>query len=181
MICSRKDPRPGRADVTLVHMAERRSGPHRLELSPAQRAVAAAADIERVRCRLRSRIVQRLGATDYLSFAQRIGSRGDSVEVIVQKPMHEVLAPYRDVRDALLVIDGIALALAAVIGTLLGRSASRPIGELVLAARAHPARALRHRRHRSRRRRIPQPRGHIQHHATEHRRARSRHHAPCLS
>ena len=34
-----------------------------------------------------------------------------------------------------LVIDGIALALAAVIGTLLGRSATRPIGELVLAAR----------------------------------------------
>ena len=48
--------------------------------------------------------------------------------------MHEVLAPYRDVRDALLFIDGIALALAAVIGTLLGRSATRPIGELVRAA-----------------------------------------------
>jgi diguanylate cyclase (GGDEF)-like protein len=34
-----------------------------------------------------------------------------------------------------LIIDGIALALAAAIGTLLGRSATRPIGELVLAAR----------------------------------------------
>ena len=48
--------------------------------------------------------------------------------------MEEVFAPYRDVRDALLVIDGIALALAAVIGTLLGRSATRPIGQLVEAA-----------------------------------------------
>ncbi|HET9391016.1 MAG TPA: EAL domain-containing protein [Steroidobacteraceae bacterium] len=74
------------------------------------------------------------GPTDYLSFAQRIDGRGDPVEVIVQKPMYRVLAPYRDVRDALLLIDGIALALAATIGTLLGRSASRPIGELVRAA-----------------------------------------------
>jgi diguanylate cyclase (GGDEF)-like protein len=71
---------------------------------------------------------------DYLTFTQRIDGRGDAVDVIVQKSMHEVLAPYRDVRDALLLIDGIALVLAAVIGTLLGRSATRPIGELVRAA-----------------------------------------------
>ena len=74
------------------------------------------------------------GSTDYLTFVQRIEGRGDLVNVIVQKPMHEVLAPYRDVRDALLLIDGIALVLAAVIGGLLGRSATRPIGELVRAA-----------------------------------------------
>ena len=79
--------------------------------------------------------VGRIEATDRLSYAQRIGGRGDSVDVIVQKPMHEVLAPYRDVRDALLVIDGIALAVAAIIGSLLGRSATRPIGDLVQAAR----------------------------------------------
>src|SRR5581483_8908978 len=78
--------------------------------------------------------VMRLSDTDYLSFARRIDGPGDSVDVIVQKPMHEVLAPYRDVRDALLLIDGIALALAAIIGTLLGRSAGRPIDELVRAA-----------------------------------------------
>src|SRR5712664_988413 len=71
--------------------------------------------------------VGHIGATDYLTFAQRIEGRGEFVDVIVQKSMHEVLAPYRDVRDALLLIDGIALALAAVIGTLLGRSATRPI------------------------------------------------------
>jgi diguanylate cyclase (GGDEF)-like protein len=80
------------------------------------------------------RVVQ-LGATDYLSFGQPLDSRGDSLEVILLKPMHEVLAPYRDVRDALLLIDGIALALAAVVGSLLGRSAARPIGELVRAAK----------------------------------------------
>jgi diguanylate cyclase (GGDEF)-like protein len=75
-----------------------------------------------------------IGGTEYLSFAQRIAGRGDFVDVVVQKPMHEVMAPYRDVRDALLLIDGIALVLAAIIGSLLGRSATRPIGELVRAA-----------------------------------------------
>jgi diguanylate cyclase (GGDEF)-like protein len=80
------------------------------------------------------RVVQ-LGATDYLSFGQPLDTRGDSSEVILLKPMHEVLAPYRDVRDALLLIDGITLALAAVVGSLLGRSAARPIGELVRAAK----------------------------------------------
>jgi len=48
--------------------------------------------------------------------------------------MHEVLSPYRDVRDALLLIDGIALVLAGIVGAVLGRSATRPIGELVRAA-----------------------------------------------
>ncbi|HVO45693.1 MAG TPA: EAL domain-containing protein [Steroidobacteraceae bacterium] len=79
--------------------------------------------------------VHRIALTGCLSYAQRIGGRGDSVDVIVQKPMHEVLAPYRDVRDALLFIDGIALVVAAIIGSLLGRSATRPIGDLVEAAK----------------------------------------------
>jgi diguanylate cyclase len=79
--------------------------------------------------------VVKLAGTEYLGFAQRLDARGDPVDVTLLKPMNEVLTPYRDVRDALLIIDGIALALAAAIGTLLGRSATRPIGELVLAAR----------------------------------------------
>ena len=79
--------------------------------------------------------VVKLAGTEYLGFSQRLDARGDPVDVTLLKPMNEVLTPYRDVRDALLIIDGIALALAAAIGTLLGRSATRPIGELVLAAR----------------------------------------------
>jgi diguanylate cyclase (GGDEF)-like protein len=79
--------------------------------------------------------VVKLAGTEYLGFARRLDAHGDPVDVTLLKPMNEVLAPYRDVRDALLVIDGIALALAAVVGTLLGKSATRPIGDLVLAAR----------------------------------------------
>ncbi|HXO16029.1 MAG TPA: EAL domain-containing protein, partial [Steroidobacteraceae bacterium] len=79
--------------------------------------------------------ITRLRDTDYLSFARRLDSRGDVVDLILLKPLQEVLAPYRDLRDAMLLIDGIALALAAVIGAVLGRSATRPIGELMRAAR----------------------------------------------
>ena len=54
--------------------------------------------------------------------------------MILLKPLADAFAPYRDLRDAMLLIDGLALVLAAVIGAILGRSATRPIGELVLAA-----------------------------------------------
>jgi diguanylate cyclase (GGDEF)-like protein len=79
--------------------------------------------------------VSRLGEADYLSFARRLGVRGDSVDVILLEPLQDVLAPYRELRDAMLLIDGVALLVAAMIGAVLGRSATRPIGELVLAAR----------------------------------------------
>jgi diguanylate cyclase (GGDEF)-like protein len=46
-----------------------------------------------------------------------------------------VLAPYRDVRDALLLIGSIAVLLAAGIGMLAGRNVSRPVASLVQAAR----------------------------------------------
>jgi diguanylate cyclase (GGDEF)-like protein len=75
-----------------------------------------------------------VGGAKFLSVSQRLDTRGATVDVILQEPVEQVFAPYRDVRDALLLIDGIALALAALIGTLLGRSATRPIGQLVEAA-----------------------------------------------
>jgi diguanylate cyclase (GGDEF)-like protein len=71
---------------------------------------------------------------EFLSVTQRLESHGDPIDVTLQEPMEAVFAPYRDVRDALLAIDGIALVLAAVVGTFLGRSATRPIGQLVEAA-----------------------------------------------
>jgi GGDEF domain-containing protein len=88
-------------------------------------AMSAAADGERV---------TRVNGVDYLSFARRLDARGDPVDVILLKPLQDVFAPYRDLRDAMLLIDGVALALAALVGAILGRSATRPIGELVRAA-----------------------------------------------
>ncbi|HXW74342.1 MAG TPA: EAL domain-containing protein [Steroidobacteraceae bacterium] len=75
-----------------------------------------------------------LASADYLSFARRLEVRGDSIEVVLLKPLREVLAPYRELRDAMLLIDGIALLLAAVLGVLIGRGATRPISELMRAA-----------------------------------------------
>src|SRR5437773_3030496 len=79
--------------------------------------------------------ITRLRDTDYLSFARRLDTRGDAVDLILLKPLQDVFAPYRDLRDAMLLIDGIALILAALVGAVLGRSATRPIGELMRAAR----------------------------------------------
>ena len=78
--------------------------------------------------------VMRLGDMSYLTFVQRIDSRGEPVEAILQKPMAAVLAPYRELRYSLLFIDGVTILLAAVIGMVLGRSATRPLGELLRAA-----------------------------------------------
>jgi diguanylate cyclase (GGDEF)-like protein len=77
----------------------------------------------------------RLGAEEYLTVTRRLAVTPDTVDVWVHQPMYEVLAPYRDLRDAMLLIGTVALLLAAGIGMLAGRSASRPIAELVRAAR----------------------------------------------
>jgi diguanylate cyclase (GGDEF)-like protein len=78
--------------------------------------------------------VTHVNEVDYLSFARRLEARGDPVDIVLLKPLEAVFAPYRELRDGMLVIDGVALALAALVGAVLGRSATRPIGELVRAA-----------------------------------------------
>ena len=78
--------------------------------------------------------VANLQGVDYLSFARRLDARGDPLDVVLLKPLRDVFAPYRELRDAMLLIDGVALVLAALVGAILGRSATRPIGELVRAA-----------------------------------------------
>src|SRR5580704_7330920 len=77
----------------------------------------------------------RLGGEEYLTVTRSLAVSPDTVDVWVHQPMYEVLAPYRDLRDAMLLIGTVALLLAAGIGMMAGRSASRPIAELVLAAR----------------------------------------------
>jgi diguanylate cyclase (GGDEF)-like protein len=77
----------------------------------------------------------RLDGEEYLTVTRRLAASPDTIDVWVHQPMHEVLAPYRDLRDAMLLIGTVALLLAAGIGMWAGRSASRPIAELVRAAR----------------------------------------------
>ena len=65
-----------------------------------------------------------LGSAQFLSVPRQLLSSPDAVSVLVQRPMHAVMAPYRDVRDAMLLIGTIALLAAVGIGLLAGRSAS---------------------------------------------------------
>ncbi len=78
--------------------------------------------------------IEAVGGSRYLSFARRLDA-ASPVVVLLQKPMTEVRAPYDEVRDALFLIGGIALVLAVAVGLLLGRGATRPLGDLVRAAR----------------------------------------------
>ncbi len=75
-----------------------------------------------------------LGSQMFLSVSRDLPSSPDVVAVLVQRPMHAVLAPYRDVRDAMFAIGTLALLAAVGVGLLAGRSASRPIAALVKAA-----------------------------------------------
>ncbi|MGP8034849.1 MAG: putative bifunctional diguanylate cyclase/phosphodiesterase [Steroidobacteraceae bacterium] len=75
-----------------------------------------------------------LAGTEYLTLARPLEALGDPVDVQLLKAQSDVLAPYLELRNAMLAIDGIALLMAAVVGAVLGRSATRPIGELARAA-----------------------------------------------
>ncbi|MEJ0006506.1 MAG: EAL domain-containing protein [Steroidobacteraceae bacterium] len=75
------------------------------------------------------------GRHDYLTYAFRLNDTAESAVVVLQQPMDEVLAPFRSQRNALLAIGGTALGAALGIALLLGRGATRPIQELVRAAR----------------------------------------------
>jgi diguanylate cyclase (GGDEF)-like protein len=75
-----------------------------------------------------------LAGTEYLALARPLEALGDPVDVQLLKTQRDVLAPYVELRDAMLAIDGIALLMAAIVGAVLGRSATRPIGELARAA-----------------------------------------------
>jgi len=76
-----------------------------------------------------------VGGESYLTFSEPLDAASGSFVLKLQKPMSEVLAPYRQVRDALLLIGGLALVLATFVALLLGRGATRPLADLVRAAR----------------------------------------------
>jgi diguanylate cyclase (GGDEF)-like protein len=76
-----------------------------------------------------------IGNQDYLTYVFALDDSNESVAVVLQKPMDEVLASYRSQRNALAAIGGLALVAAVAIALLLSRGAIRPIGELVRAAR----------------------------------------------
>jgi diguanylate cyclase (GGDEF)-like protein len=78
---------------------------------------------------------RQVGGLDYLTYVSRLGEGAESAAIVLQQPMAEVMAPYRAQRNALLGIGGVAFGAALAVALLLSRGATRPIGELVRAAR----------------------------------------------
>jgi diguanylate cyclase (GGDEF)-like protein len=76
-----------------------------------------------------------LGKQEYLTYVSGLGDSSESGVVVLQQRTDDVMAPYRSQRNALMAIGGIALGAALVISLLLSRGATRPIAELVRAAR----------------------------------------------
>jgi diguanylate cyclase (GGDEF)-like protein len=102
-------------------------------LPPEERAALSARhDLSMLREATQSQL---LGKEEYLTSVSRLGDSSETVAVVLQQRMDEVMAPYRSQRNALAAIGGIALGAALAIALLLSRGATRPIRELVRAAR----------------------------------------------
>ncbi len=77
----------------------------------------------------------RLAGLEYLSHAVALEPGADAVRLVLLKPARDVLAPYAALRNTMFLVSGTALLLAMAVGILLGRGATRPIGQLVSAAK----------------------------------------------
>ena len=76
-----------------------------------------------------------LGQEEFLVHVVDMEPDNHAVRLLLQKSSQEVLAPFLAVRNAMFVVSGTALLLAMIIAVVLGRSATRPIDKLVVAAR----------------------------------------------
>ena len=76
-----------------------------------------------------------VGNEEFLAHVVSIEPANDAMHLVLLKPAREVLAPFHAIRNAMYLVSGTALLLAMFVAVLLGRSATRPIGNLVAAAR----------------------------------------------
>lgn len=77
----------------------------------------------------------RLGGEEFLAHALALEPGNDAVKLVLLKPTNQVLAPYVSLRNTMFLVSATALLLAMGVAVLLGRGATRPIGQLVSAAR----------------------------------------------
>ncbi len=78
--------------------------------------------------------VTRIDGEDYLATVKQLTMHGPPLDLALFKPMDEVMAPYRQLREQLGLIIGITIAAAVIAGIYLGRSASRPVLQLAAGA-----------------------------------------------
>ncbi|HEY7930259.1 MAG TPA: diguanylate cyclase, partial [Steroidobacteraceae bacterium] len=72
---------------------------------------------------------------DFLALTQPLPARSGAIALLIRQPLSEAMAPYRSVRDALLIIAAIALGGAVAIALAVGRGAARPVEVLSAAVR----------------------------------------------
>ena len=76
-----------------------------------------------------------LDDAQYLTLSAPLQAQSGSLQLIAQQSQDTAMAPFRQMRFALLLIGGVALLGAFVVALLVSRSAVRPLGMLVDAAR----------------------------------------------
>jgi diguanylate cyclase (GGDEF)-like protein len=74
------------------------------------------------------------GTEEYLTSSNPIRSANGSLTLVLQRSVAGALRPYQQLRDAIIAIGLVILALASGLAVLLARSATRPVDELTRAA-----------------------------------------------
>lgn len=72
---------------------------------------------------------------DFLALTQPLPARSGAIALLIREPLSEAMAPYRNVRNALLIIAAIALGGAIAVALAVGRGAARPVEVLSAAVR----------------------------------------------
>ncbi|MEJ0099955.1 MAG: EAL domain-containing protein [Pseudomonadota bacterium] len=78
--------------------------------------------------------VTHIDGEGYLATLKQLTAHPTQLDLALFKPMDEVMAPYRQLRDQLGLIIGITIAAAVIAGIYLGRSAARPVLQLAAGA-----------------------------------------------
>jgi diguanylate cyclase (GGDEF)-like protein len=80
-------------------------------------------------------VITRMNNLEYLTLSAPLEAQNGRVELVVQRSLAEAMTDFRQMRLALLLIGGAALLGAIFVAWVAGRSAVRPLGQLVEAAR----------------------------------------------
>ncbi|MFO1400865.1 MAG: EAL domain-containing protein [Steroidobacteraceae bacterium] len=114
-----------------LHRRRRRCQRRRRGIDAAGRGARRAARAPGERRRAARR---QLAGDDYLARGTALPALNGRIELIAQRSQDAAMAPFRELRLALLAIGGAALLGAIVVALLAGRGAVRPLGQLVNAA-----------------------------------------------
>jgi diguanylate cyclase (GGDEF)-like protein len=76
----------------------------------------------------------RVGDDKLLTWINPIRSANGPLTLVLQRSLSSALRPYEDIKNSMLVIGALLLAVATVLAALLARSATRPVEELTKAA-----------------------------------------------